>query len=105
MVVHQKMKPSTKKMLVTVATAATVLAPLIPKTVNFNITMEAKQERPYTEITTQCKLNESFVDNKGHQVCTYKCDDGDNRIVHKVMYSNGLVCRGTIQEQVRKTKK
>jgi hypothetical protein len=99
------MKPSTKKMLVTVATAATVLAPLIPKTVNFNITMEAKQERPYTEISTQCKLNESFVDNKGHQVCTYKCDDGDNRIVHKVMYSNGLVCRGTIQEQVRKTKK
>ena len=99
------MKPSTKKMLVTVATAATVLAPLIPKTVNFNITMEAKQERPYTEISTQCKLNESFVDNKGHQVCTYKCDDGNNRIVHKVMYSNGLVCRGIIQEQVRKTKK
>lgn len=99
------MKPSTKKMLMTVATAATVLAPLIPKTVNFNITMEAKQERPYIEISTQCKLNESFVDNKGHQVCTYKCDDGDNRIVHKVMYGNGLVCRGTIQEQVRKTKK
>ena len=89
----------------TVATAATVLAPLIPKTVNFNIAMEAKQERPYTEISTQCKLNESFVDNKGHQVCTYKCDDGDNRIVHRVMYGNGLVCRGTIQEQVRKTKK
>ena len=100
------MKPSTtKKLLLTAATAATILAPMIPKTVNFNITMEAKQEKPYTEITTQCNLNESFLDDKRHQVCSYKCDDGDNRIVHKVMYGNGMICRGTIQEQVRKTKK
>jgi hypothetical protein len=100
------MKPSsTKKLLLTAATAATILAPMIPKTVNFNITMEAKQEKPYTVITTQCRLDESFLDNKGHQVCSYKCSDGDNRIVHKVMYGNGMVCRGTIEEQVKKTKK
>jgi SET domain-containing protein len=100
------MKPSTtKKLLMTAATAATILAPMIPKTVNFNITMEAKQEKPYTNITTQCKLDESFLDNKGHQVCSYKCEDGDHRIIHKVMYGNGMVCRGTIQEQVRKTNK
>jgi len=100
------MKPSsTKKLLITAATAATILAPLIPKTVNFNITMESSQEKPYTVITTQCRLDESFLDNKGHQVCSYKCTDGDNRIVHKVMYGNGMVCRGTIEEQVKKTKK
>ena len=100
------MKPSsTKKLLLTAATAATILAPLIPKTVNFNITMEAKQEKPYTVITAQCRLDESFLDSKGHQVCSYKCGDGDNRIIHRVMYGNGSVCRGTIEEQVRKTKK
>jgi SET domain-containing protein len=100
------MKPSsTKKLLLTAATAATILAPMIPKTVNFNITMEAKQEKPYTVITTQCRLDESFLDEKGHQVCSYKCGDGDNRIIHKVMYGSGTVCRGTVEEQVKKTKK
>lgn len=98
------MKPSiTKKLLLTVATTATIVAPMIPKTVNFNITMEAKQEKPYTVVTTQCKLDESFLDDKGHQVCSYKCSEGDHRIIHKVMYGNRMICRGTIQEQVRKT--
>ena len=98
------MKPTTKKFLVTVATTATILAPMLPKTVNFNITMEAKQEKSYSVITTQCRLNESFVDNGGHQVCSYKCDDGDNKIIHKVMYGKGMICRGVIQEQVKKIK-
>ena len=97
------MKPSGTKLLLTVATAATVIAPIIPKTVNFNITLEAKQEKPYKEITTQCKLQESFLDDKGHQVCSYKCGDGDNRIIHRVMYGNRMVCYGTIDERVRKT--
>lgn len=94
---------TTKKILLTVATAATIVAPMIPKTVNFNITMESKQEKPYTTVTTQCKLDESFLDNKGHQVCSYKCSEGDNRIIHKVMYGNRMICHGTIEEKVRKT--
>ena len=96
---------ATKKLLLTAATVATIVAPIIPKTVNFNITMESKQEKPYTTITTQCKLDESFLDNKGHQVCSYKCGDGDNRIIHRVLYGNRMICTGTIQERVRKTDK
>lgn len=99
------MKPSTtKKLLLTVATTATILGPMIPKTVNFNITMESEQSA-YTIITTQCRLNESFLDENGHQVCTYKCSEGDNRIIHRVMYGKGMVCRATINERVKKTEK
>ena len=95
----------TKKVLITVATVATIASPLIPKNVTLNINMQtvAMTEKPYTVINTKCELQESFLDEKGHQVCSYKCKDGDNIVVNKTMFSNSMVCQKTIDEKVKKT--
>ena len=94
-----------KKFLITVATVATVVAPLAPKTVTLNINMEtkAKIEKPYTIVNTKCELQQSFLDEKGHQVCSYKCRDGDNITISKTMFNNSMVCQKIIDEKVKKT--
>ena len=93
--------------MIAVVTTATVLAPYIPKTINLTVNMESKPkiEKPYSVTTTQCKFQESFVDDRNHQICTYKCNDGDNLVIHKVMYGHGMVCQSTIEERVKKTNK
>jgi len=100
------MKSSTsKKLLIAAVTVATVVAPLVPKNVTLNINMAAavKTEKPYTIVSTKCELQQSFLDDKGHQVCSYKCKDGDNITVSKTMFNNSMVCQRVIEEKVKKT--
>ena len=103
-----------KKAILTITTAVAIAAPLVPKTVNVNITAKegtqitAKEgtrvEKSYTRVRTICELFESTVDS-GRQVCKYKCKDGDNVIVSKVYYNSSAVCTKTIEETVKKTQR
>ena len=95
-----------KKAILTITTAVAIAAPLVPKTVNVNITAKEgiRAEKPYTRVRTICELFESTVDS-GRQVCKYKCKDGDNVIVSKVYYNSGAVCTKTIEETVKKTQR
>lgn len=95
-----------KKAILTITTAVAIAAPLVPKTVNVNITAKEgiRVEKPYTRVRTICELFESTVDS-GRQVCKYKCKDGDNVIVSKVYYNSGAVCTKTIEETVKKTQR
>ena len=95
----------TKKVLITVVTVSTIVGPLVPKNVTLNINMQtaAVTEKPYTIVNTTCELQESFLDEKGHQVCSYKCKEGDNIVVNKTMFNSSMVCQKTINEKVKKT--
>jgi len=98
---------TTKKVMIAVVTTATALAPYIPKLMDLNTQTEiqTRTEKPYSVVTTQCKFQESYMDDKNHQVCTYRCTEGDNLVIHKVMYGHGMICQSTIQERVKKTNK
>jgi hypothetical protein len=95
-----------KKAILTITTAVAIAAPLVPKTVNVNITAKEgiRVEKSYTRVRTICELFESTVDS-GRQVCKYKCKDGDNVIVSKVYYNSSAVCTKTIEETVKKTQR
>ena len=88
-----------KKTILTITTAVAIAAPLVPKTVNVNITTKEsiRIEKPYTRVKTICELFESTVDS-GRQVCKYI-------IVSKVYYNSGAVCTKTIEETVKKTQR
>ena len=56
-----------KKTLISIATVAAIVAPLVPKTVNLNITMEQpiKKERSYRSVETVCDIKtKTASDNK-----------------------------------------
>ena len=98
----------TKKTILTIAAVVTVVAPLIPEKININlnvpITVGNRQEKPYEIISTSCKLSDTFVDDKGHQVCEYTCTEGDHRKLSKVTFNSGSMCQSNIRESVKKTK-
>ena len=95
------------KVLLGLATASTILAPMVPKNVNININMEApglpKKERPYKLVETQCRLANQTTTNTGMQVCEYHCDDGDKSTVYKTFRSNAMTCPSSTSEKVKKT--
>ena len=95
-----------KKVILTITTAVAIVAPLVPKTVNVNITMQEqiKSAKPYTRVKTTCELFESIQDS-GRQVCKYKCRDGDNYVITKVHFNSGAICTKNIEETVKKTQR
>jgi hypothetical protein len=98
---------TTKKVLITVVTVTTIVGPLVPKSVTLNINMQpvTLTEKPYKVVNTTCKLEDSFLDERGHQVCSYKCKDGDNITVSRTMFNNTMSCQKTITERVKKTER
>ena len=97
------------KVLLGLATASTILAPMVPKNVNININMEAPglatKEKPYKLVETQCRLANQSTTNTGMQVCEYHCNDGDKSTVYKTFRSNAMTCPESTQEKVKKTQR
>jgi hypothetical protein len=97
------------KVLLGLATASTILAPLVPKNLNINITMglqsPAINNSSYATIKTKCDLAGKSTTNSGMQVCEYKCRAGDKITVYKTFRTNAAFCPSTVDEQVKQTNK
>jgi hypothetical protein len=63
---------SINKLLIGLATVTTIIAPLVPKTVNLNFSMSGGLEKPRPK---QCSLAYTTYDSQG-VTCGYKCEDG-----------------------------
>ena len=97
------------KVLLGLATASTLLAPLVPKNLNINITVGSQSptlsKSSYTTITTKCDLTSKSTTDSGMQVCEYKCRAGDKITVYKTFRTNAAFCPSTVDEQVKQTNK
>jgi hypothetical protein len=100
---------SIKKTLVGAAAVVAIVAPLFPDKININlnvpITVGARQEKPYEVVSTTCVLTDTFVDQRGHQVCEYTCTEGDYRKVSKITFNSGAMCQSNIRENVKRSKR
>ena len=65
---------SFNKLLIGLATVTTIIAPLIPKTVNLNVSLPTTSEK---HRSTECRLSYKTLNSHG-LVCGYKCDNGKN---------------------------
>ena len=105
------MKFTVNKLLIGLATTTAILAPLAPKNININITLEAqstgnKKLSPKFEIVdTKCDLVNKTTTEQGMQVCEYKCRGKDKITIFKTYRSNSAFCRERITESVKKTER
>lgn len=65
---------SINKLLIGLATVTTIVAPLVPKTVNFNVSLPTSSEK---HRSTECRLSYKTINSRG-LICGYKCDNGKN---------------------------
>ena len=65
---------SFNKLLIGLATVTTIIAPLIPKTVNLNVSLPTTSEK---HRSTECRLSYKTLNSHG-LICGYKCDNGKN---------------------------
>ena len=95
-----------KKLILTATTVVAIISPLVPKTVNVNITLQeqSRPSKPYTSVKTICFLQESVLD-RDRRVCKYKCKDGDGIIISKTYYNGSAICPSVTEETVRKTQR
>ena len=95
------------KVLLGLATATTIVAPLVPKNLNINITMQAQsvasKEKPYRLVSTACDLKASSTTELGMQVCEYSCRGGDKVTVYKTFRTNAVSCPQIVHEKVKET--
>ena len=63
------------KLLLGLATATTIIAPLVPKTVNFNVSIPTISSEKHH--STECRLSDKTLNSHG-LVCGYRCEDGRN---------------------------
>jgi len=96
---------SANKVLLGLATATAILAPLAPKSVNINVNLSAEApavskapKRTQTIIETQCDLVSKTI-HDGRQDCEYKCR-GSQTTIHKAYYGNNGVCVSPITERI-----
>jgi len=96
---------STNKVLLGLATAVAILAPLAPKSININFNLSAQApvvskapKRQQTIIETQCDLVSKTI-HDGRQDCEYKCR-GSQTTIHKAYYGNNGVCVSPITERI-----
>ena len=93
-------------MLLGLATATTIIAPLVPKNINININLESPgthREKPYKLVNTTCDLKNNNTTESGMQVCEYSCRGGDKVTVYKTFRSNAVNCPATTHENVKET--
>ena len=65
---------SFNKLLIGLATVTTIIAPLVPKTVNLNVSLPTSSEK---HRSTECRLSYKTLNSHG-LICGYKCDNGKN---------------------------
>ena len=87
------------KLLFTLLTTGATLIVTHP-TININLMPDAVI---YTKSTYQsseyCKLDRTFTDSKGLQVCEYKCPStrGGNKVVHTTSINNARACKSRVE--------
>lgn len=99
-----------QKVLIGVGTAVTILAPMIPDTVNINLNVPitiqaqmAKKEKPYQVITATCHLSNEKIQNDV-KVCEYTCDSPSRQRIFHTHFYKGATCSKTITEQIKENK-
>ena len=99
-----------QKVLIGVGTAVTILAPMIPDTVNINLNVPipiqaqiAKKEMPYQVITAKCNLSNEKIQNE-IKVCEYTCDGSSKQRIFHTHFYKGATCSKTITEQIKENK-
>ena len=99
-----------KKFLIGLGAAVTILAPMIPDTVNINlnvpITIESqmvKKEKPYQVITATCNLTNQKIENE-IKVCEYTCDTPSKQRIFHTHFYKGATCSKVIREQIKENK-
>ena len=85
------------KLLITVITTAATLAVTHP-TININLMPDVII---YAKSNTNdyCKLERSFTDSRGLQVCEYRCQNGTknaDKITHTTSFNNSRSCKDKI---------
>jgi hypothetical protein len=93
-----------KKTLVSIATVAAIVAPLIPKTVNLNITMEqsGKKEKTYRTAEAVCDIKSKTVTDNKFLVCEYQCRGGDKVSIYRTYYNASKTCPDIVTERINK---
>lgn len=87
------------KLLFTLLTTSATLVVTHP-TININLMPDAVI---YTKSTYQsseyCKLDKSFTDSKGLQVCEYKCPStrGGKKVIHTTSINNARTCKSRVE--------
>ena len=79
---------SINKLLLGLATATTIIAPLVPKTVNFNVSIPSISEKHHS---TECRLSYKTLNSRG-LVCGYRCNDGKNANTPTKNYNSSNEC-------------
>jgi len=99
-----------QKVLIGVGTAVTILGPMIPDTVNINLSMPitiqaqmGKKEKQYQVITATCKLTDEKISNN-LKVCEYTCDNPSKQRIFHTHFYKGASCSKTITEQIKENK-
>ena len=99
-----------QKVLIGVGTAVTILAPMVPDTVNINLNVPitiqaqmAKKEKPYQVITAKCDLTNEKIQND-LKVCEYTCDSPSKQRVFHTHFYKGASCSKMITEQIKENK-
>jgi hypothetical protein len=89
------------KFIFTVLTTAATLVVTHP-TININLMPDAIIYTKSSNTNTEryCKLERSFTDTKGLQVCEYKCENGKrnaDKLTHTTSFNNSRICKEKIQ--------
>ena len=80
---------SINKLLLVLATATTIIAPLVPKTVNFNVSIPTiSSEKRHS---TECRLSYKTLNSRG-LICGYRCGDGRNANTPNNSYNSSNDC-------------
>jgi hypothetical protein len=95
---------SVNKFLLGLATVVTIIAPLVPKTVNINISLESPSNTSKVKKTqiveNVCNLTKRQTTTQGLLDCEYQCSPSHIKI-HKIYYSQTAICQAVIIESVR----
>jgi len=87
------------KFLFTLLTTSATLVVTHP-TININLMPDTVIYTKNTYQTSEyCKLNKTFTDSKGLQVCEYKCPStrGGNKVVHTTSINNARTCKSKVE--------
>jgi uncharacterized membrane protein YfhO len=93
-----------KKTLISIAAVVAIAAPLVPKTVNLNITMEqpSKKEKSYRSVETVCDIKTKTVSDNKFLICEYQCRGGDKISIYRTYYNASKTCPDIVTERINK---
>lgn len=94
------------KWLIGLATVSTIVAPLVPKTVNINVNTGSASNKSHSVrmVETQCDLAYKTITETGMQICEYHCRANGHTTIFKTFRNNAAICEQTIDERVAQSK-